>query len=316
MCLVSLALDVSRQFPLVLAANRDEYFDRPASRLAWWTPEGGGPDILSGRDLRAGGTWLGLTAQGRLAVVTNLRRPGTPDPQAPSRGRLVTQWLSQIDRRPDVLWPEMAMSGYEPFNLIAADFREGQCFWASSERACPQRIDRGIVGLSNGLLDEPWPKVSALKTGLADALASATTVDDLAARLFAALADRSTAPDDALPSTGVGLEAERMLSAAFIRSPDGRYGTRCSTLVISERVGKRLVTHVLERTFTAGPGLALLRRSTLKDWPPKYRLSQDGEPDLPVQTGEVAESELAEVSRTEAPRRQRVRSLLRPANKL
>ena len=86
MCLVALALDQDRRFPLVLASNRDEFFDRPTARLAWWTPQGGGPDILGGRDLQAGGTWLGLTAAGRLALVTNVRAPGRQDAQAPSRG--------------------------------------------------------------------------------------------------------------------------------------------------------------------------------------------------------------------------------------
>lgn len=315
MCLSALALDVSRQFPLVLAANRDEFFDRPASRLAWWTPETGGPQILSGRDLQAGGTWLGLTAEGRLALVTNVRRPVLEDPQAPSRGQIVPRWL-RGDLPADRFWPQVALSGHQPFNLIAADFREGDCFWASSEQASPRRIERGVCGLSNGGFDEPWPKVRQLKSRLAQAVAAAESVDALASQLFAALADRIVAPDDELPSTGIDKERERLLSPAFIRMADGRYGTRCSTLVITERVHKRLVTHVFERSFTSGPGLALLRRSTLKDWPPKYRLDDSGEPDLPVQAGPVDESELAEAPVEAMPRKRRVRSLLRPAGKL
>jgi hypothetical protein len=109
-----------------------------------------------------------------------------------------------------------------------------------------------------------------------------------------------------------------MLSPAFIRSPDGLYGTRCSTLIVTERVGKRLTTHVLERTFTAGPGVALLRRTSLKDWPPKYQLDSSSEPDLPVETSPVSDSELAEQAPLgdTATRKRRVRSLLRPASKL
>ena len=94
MCLIGLAIDQSRRFPLVIAANRDEYFARPSARLGWWTPEGGGPAILGGRDLAAGGTWLGLTAAGRLAMITNVRDPSRVDLQAPSRGLIVPRWLS------------------------------------------------------------------------------------------------------------------------------------------------------------------------------------------------------------------------------
>lgn len=314
MCLIALALDASRRFPLVVAANRDEFFDRPASRLAWWTPESGGPNILSGRDQQAGGTWLGLTAEGRLAMVTNVRKPVLADPDAPSRGGIVSRWL-RGDLTADRYWPLVALSGHQPFNLIAADFRAGDCFWASSEQASPQRIERGIVGLSNGMLDEPWTKVEHLKDRVRQGLDSAETVDDLASRLFAALADRTPAAEEQLPSTGIGRDRERLLSPAFIRMPDGRYGTRCSTLVITERVAKRLVTHVLERSFTPGPGVALLRRSTLKDWPPKYQLAGSNEPDLPAQVEPVAESELAE-STAEPVRKRRVRSLLRPAGKV
>jgi uncharacterized protein with NRDE domain len=316
MCLTALALDASRQFPLVLAANRDEYFARGATRLAWWTPEGAPQPILSGRDVQGGGTWLGLTAQGRLALVTNLRKAHRADPTAPTRGRIVPSWL-RGDMSADRFWPRVALSGHEPFNLIAADFRAGDCFWASSEQASPQRLERGIVGLSNGRLDEPWPKVVALKSALRLGLDTANSVDELANHLFAALADRSLAPDALLPKTGVALDVERMLSPAFIRSADGLYGTRCSTLLITERVAKRLITHVFERTFTAGPGVALLRRASLKDWPPKYQLDDSGETEPPVEAGPVSDSELpVHAPLTAASRKRRVRSLLRPTAKL
>src|SRR5581483_6710695 len=137
-----------RRFPLVIAANRDEYFDRPASGLGWWAPVEGGPEILAGRDLTGGGTWMGLTAAGRLALVTNVRRPFTPDPQAPSRGRIVPQWLCTT-LRPDQFWMQTSLSGHAPFNLVAVDFRRGDCFWASSEQPVPHRMERGIFGLSN-----------------------------------------------------------------------------------------------------------------------------------------------------------------------
>ncbi len=316
MCLVALAIDESRRFPLVIATNRDEFFDRPAARLAWWTPDEGGPEILAGRDLSAGGTWMGLTAAGRFALLTNVRRPFEPDPEAPSRGRIVPAWL-RTDLRPDQFWMQTSLSGHAPFNLIAADFRRGDCFWASNDHAIPRRIERGIFGLSNAALDTPWPKVVALKQRLGEALGSAESVDELSNTLFAALADRTPAPDDELPSTGVGREREQMLSPAFIRSPDGRYGTRCSTIVITEKVKRQLVTHVFERTFTPGPGVALLRRAVLKDWPPRYADRAHGS----VEISAVAESEVdgstpAVPGPLAAPvKKTRVRSLLKPATK-
>ena len=308
MCLRTIAIDQSRRFPLVVAGNRDEFFNRPAARLAWWSPADGLPDILGGRDLEAGGTWLGLTAQGRLAVVTNVRSASAPrDPKAPSRGEIVQRWLAG-DASTDRFWMRTALSGYNGFNLIAADFQRGDCFYASNQRPNPERLERGLYGLSNGTLDSPWPKVDALKEATREALESCDTVDALAARLFDALADRTPAEDDELPNTGVSREWEKLLSPAFIRTADGTYGTRCSTLVITERVNKRLVTHVLERTFSATGGMALLRRSTVKDWPPRY---------TEAPPPEVSQQEVVlESTETQAPnhpvRRTRVRTLLKP----
>jgi len=312
MCLVALAIDHSRRFPLVIAANRDEYFRRPAARLAWWTPETGGPAILSGRDLESGGTWMGLTAEGRLALVTNIRDPSRIDASSPSRGRIVPDWLSGRERT-DRFWMRTALSGYNGFNLIAFDFRQGECFWAANRGTYPVRLDRGIHGLSNASLDTPWPKVDALKACLQQGLDSAMSVDALSVQLFDALADRAEASDDRLPATGVPIEWERRLSAAFIRTPDAAYGTRCSTLIITEKVNRHLVTHVLERTFSA-TGVALLRRSMLKNWPPRYSLEEEAGY-TPSEQGAVSESELsvdASESSPVAAKRTRVRSLLKP----
>ncbi|HEU4460612.1 MAG TPA: NRDE family protein [Methylibium sp.] len=273
MCLVALALDQSRRFPLVVASNRDEFHERPTARLAWWAPEAGAPEILSGRDLQAGGTWLGLNAAGRLALVTNVRRGDVPqDPKAPSRGAIVARWL-RGDLSLDRFWTEVALSGYNGFNLIAADFAHGDCFWASSEATLPRRLDRGLYGLSNAALDTPWPKVQALKARVGEAvvaLPAGARAEDLATRLFEALSDRQPAADASLPSTGVPREVERMLSASFIASPDGRYGTRCSTVVITERLGRHRITHVFERSFSPHSSVALMRHARLADWPPKY----------------------------------------------
>lgn len=305
MCLVAIALDQSRRFPLVIAANRDEFFQRPAARLSWWSPGAGQPDILGGRDLEAGGTWLGLTAKGRLALITNVRDPANRDPNAPSRGAIVTRWLAG-DLTADRFWMHTALSGYNGFNLVAADFRRGECFFASSQDSNPLRLERGLYGLSNASLDTPWPKVTGLKERVRESIEGTESLDTLAVELFDAMNDRTPAPDELLPATGVPHELERALSPAFIRTADGNYGTRCTTLVITERVNKRLVTHVLERTYSQTGGMALLRRSSLKDWPPRYT---DESLEAPSAQGAVTESEEAP---TEPARKTRVRSLLKP----
>jgi len=308
MCLLTLAIDQSRRFPLVVAANRDEFFNRPTARLAWWSPGPGLPDILGGRDLQAGGTWLGLTAKGRMAMLTNVRAPSaSQDPGAPSRGEIVQRWLAG-DANADRFWMRTALSGYNGFNLIAADFQHGACFYATNKSPHPVRLERGLYGVSNGALDSPWPKVQFLKEAMRGAIDASETVDALATRLFEALGDRTPAADDELPNTGVSTEWEKALSSVFIRTPDQAYGTRCSTLIITERINKRLVTHVLERTFSPTGGMALLRRSLLKDWPPRYT----DEPPLHASAQEVV-TESTEPHETAQPMRRRVRTLLKPA---
>lgn len=316
MCLIALAIDQDRRYPLVIATNRDEYFHRPASRLAWWTPESGGSAILGGRDMLAGGTWLGMTTAGRLAMLTNVREPGVrADPKAPSRGRIVPEWLAGHEA-PDKFWMRTALSGHNGFNLIAADFRLGDCFWVSNRSPYPKRLERGLYGLSNAALDTPWPKVLALKQAMGDAIKAAASVDSLSLSLFGALANRQTATDAQLPHTGVPLDWERALSPAFIRSEDGAYGTRCSTLVIAERVNRSLVTHVLERTFGPSGGMALLRRATLKNWPPRYQLDPEVDDDTPTLQEPVRESELDASAALQPRKRTRVRSILKPAKAL
>jgi uncharacterized protein with NRDE domain len=265
MCLVALAIDRHRRFPLVVASNRDEFFSRPTAPMQWWTPQPGDPAVLGGRDLESGGTWLGLTAQGRLALLTNVRGAAFGGSAGPSRGQIVTQWLASRESTGN-FWTRTALSGYNGFNLVAADFASGECFWASNAVAMPKRLAGGLYGLSNAGLDSPWPKVLALKHALGASMKIAGSVEDLAARLFAALGNRARAADQTLPKTGISLERERELSAAFIRTSDGTYGTRCSTLVITERAGRQSITHVFERTFDAS-GAVALRRCTLPRWP-------------------------------------------------
>jgi uncharacterized protein with NRDE domain len=270
MCLAAWAVAQSPRFPWVLASNRDEFFKRPAAPLGWWQAPGSRAEVLSGRDLSAGGTWLGLSRGGRLALVTNVREPGRFDPMAASRGALVLQAL--IAARAET--PTQAATPSAPadaagllataavprngYNLVVADLRGGGGVWASNRPAPQARtLGAGLFGLSNAALDTPWPKVTQLKQRLATALAAAQSSHDLAAAAFAALADRQCVPDAALPATGVPLQRERELSPAFIRI-DGRdaagggagvYGTRCSTLVIVEQVGAQREVQVIERRY-------------------------------------------------------------------
>lgn len=268
MCLVALAIAASDRFPFVVASNRDEFFKRPAAPLGWWTPRSGTVPVLGGRDLESGGTWLGLTAQGRLGLLTNVRAALPVDCAAPSRGAVVTDWLTGGSSTTD-FWKRVSLSGHNGFNLLAADFSRGECFWGSNAGAPRRELLPGVYGLSNGGLDSPWPKVTALKARLRASIGTAATADDLATQLFEALGDRTLASDGTLPNTGIALDRERQLSAAFIHMPDQCYGTRCSTLIITERVGGQLVTQAIERSFDADGRATGLRRAWLPGWPPR-----------------------------------------------
>jgi uncharacterized protein with NRDE domain len=242
MCLILLALDTHPDYALVLAANRDEFYDRPTAPAAFWKDA---PDVLAGRDLRAGGTWLGMDRRGRLAAVTNYRQ-GRRETVAPrSRGHLVSDYLtSRIDARAHIARVERDDAQlYNGFNLICGDARGLHYF--SNRQGRTRALEAGVYGLSNHLLDSPWPKVTAGKDGLTRLLS--TSGGELLARLFALLADRREVPDELLPRTGVSPEWERLLSAAFIASPE--YGTRSSSVVLIARAGR---ARFVERTF--GPG--------------------------------------------------------------
>lgn len=254
MCLAALAMARSARFPWVLASNRDEFHDRPTLPAQWWRPEGSTEEVLGGRDLAAGGSWLALRADGRLALVTNVREPGRFDPSAPSRGGLV---LEGLDVGPaDTAWlREATLSSRNGFNLLVADLAGESAVWVTNRPAVQRRLGAGTYGVSNASLDTPWPKVSRLKRLLDATVRQADSADRIASDCFDALADRSRAPDDALPRTGVPLQRERQLSSAFIHIP-GRdeervsaYGTRCSTVVVVECIGTERRVHVTERRF-------------------------------------------------------------------
>lgn len=239
MCLLFIAWRPQRRQPLIVAANRDEFHGRPALPAAPWDDA---PQIVGGRDLQGGGTWLGIAAPGRFCALTNFREPSRPLPGAPSRGALVSAVLRSPQPLADVLEELSArIDGYAGFNLLAAD---DQGLWLLSNRATPalQALPPGIHGLSNGALGADWPKVRRGKHRLAELLEPGEAP---IADLFALLADEQVAPDAELPRTGLDLAWERLLSPAFIRHP--QYGTRCSTVVGEAAGDLRLV----ERRFDA-----------------------------------------------------------------
>lgn len=268
MCLIALAIDQHPRYPLVIAANRDEFLDRPAVALDWWRPSPHVAPVLGGRDLRAGGTWMALGAGGRIAMLTNVRDPSRLRATAPSRGNIVPEWLG-AGSGADEFWRATVPQGHSPFNLLAGDLAGGAWWWADDRSSRPMPLAPGLYGLSNAALDTPWPKVQALKSALSRALASTSAMSELEGLMFEALADRHTAPDEALPDTGVGLERERSLAPAFIRAPEARYGTRCSTLLIVERHAGATDLRVVERQFDDEGQVVGQRGIRLCEWPPQ-----------------------------------------------
>ena len=239
MCLVVVALGAHPRYSLVVAANRDEYHARPALPAQWGVraPYAG---VLAGRDLAAGGTWLGVRGDGRWALVTNVREGRGGDTTAPSRGELVPDVLNASPASALAALGKRA-AAYNGFNLLAGDAESAT--WMSNRANGKLSLSQGIHGLSNARLDTPWPKVMRTRDAMG---AWAARGDDDLAPLFAALADRTRARDADLPATGVPLEWERLLSAPFIVG-DG-YGTRCSTVLA---IGRDRRARFVERSFDA-----------------------------------------------------------------
>lgn len=237
MCLIVFAWLPGHATPLVLAANRDEFYARPSRPLAAW-PEA--PDVHAGRDLEAGGTWLGVGPGGRVAAVTNIRDPRQP-PGRRSRGELPAGFLLGA-LSPEAYLEQVAerAQDYTGFNLLAGT--AGELWYYHARETAPRRLPAGLYGLSNAALDTPWPKLRRAKAALAECLETPQ-----AECLLAAVQDTQPAADAELPDTGVGLARERLLSSVFIVSAD--YGTCSSTALILRADGS---VELLERRF--GPG--------------------------------------------------------------
>ena len=245
MCLIAFALNASSRWPLVIAANRDEFLDRPTVPLARWkTPQG--HDIISGRDLRAGGAWFGLTAGGpggRIAFLTNVREADAlPAPR--SRGELVTRWLeSRLDADGFLTMLAADATAFAGFNLVLGDVARSQWHWVTNRPLAAlqngsawhcEALKPGVYGLSNAALDSPWPKTTRLKSVLGQSLQVNEKGGDLRALqadLWQALGSRERASAAHLPATGILRLREDAMSSAFVEFPEYAYGTRNSTLL-------------------------------------------------------------------------------------
>jgi len=249
MCLIFVAYKYKPPYDLVIAANRDEFYERPSASAEFWKEA---PFVLGGKDLMAGGTWLGITKSGRFAAITNYRDPGSHKQQAPSRGHLVSGFLTGTEAPGEyILKIASGTDQYNGFSLFVGD--RSSMSYLSNRGSGPQDLPPGLYGLSNHLLDTPWPKVERGKKALEDLLAGPDHVrEDV---LFDILADRSRPPDELLPSTGMSLEWERILASPFIISPV--YGTRSSTIILVRRDGK--VTFV-EKVFNSSPDPQEIKR--------------------------------------------------------
>jgi uncharacterized protein with NRDE domain len=280
MCLIALAWQSNANWPLIMAANRDEFFQRETCAARWWTSD---PRILAGQDLEAGGTWMGVTRDGRFAALTNIREPGAL-PVRRSRGELVAAWLGGRRDETAMAAAEIAFNcgrEYGGFHLLlgsVADSDASGCSSASGSSlvwTCnrdggePRHLEPGIWAWSNGGPGHEWPKTQRLTSALTASVCGPDFDGETQTRLLEALADTAPAPDERLPNTGIGLERERALSSPFIPvqrlSAGALYGTRASTIV---RVARNQSLHWLERSFYPD--------GSQIDWPESFQIQSLG----------------------------------------
>ena len=228
MCLILFALQQHKDYPLVVIANRDEYYSRPTQAAHWWPDE---PYVFAGRDLEAQGTWMGVNKNGRFAAVTNVRESGSFTPGRLSRGKLTRDFLSGHESAEVFLKGiEATAYDYAGFNLLVGD--SSSLYFYSNRNPGIRCIPPGIYGVSNGLFDEAWPKLYSGKQALAATMKTAVDNDSL----MQILTDNATAEDERLPKTGVPVDIERLLSSRFIHSND--YGTRACSIVKFDNRGQ------------------------------------------------------------------------------
>ncbi len=241
MCLILFHLQEHPTYKLVLAANRDEAYNRPTAKAAFWQDK---PTILAGRDLEQMGTWLGMSKDGRFGALTNYRDPAHMKPSKVSRGEIVTNFLNGADSTKSYMQNlSNHKKDYVGYNVLAGT--PDELMYYNNIEDTITTIDPGTHGLSNHFLNTPWPKVEKGKKRLSDYISQAKVV--VPEELFTILSDSEEAPERLLPDTGIGLELEKRLSSLFIKLPD--YGTRCSTILTIDQENNVLF---MERTFHAG----------------------------------------------------------------
>ncbi|MEO9806301.1 MAG: NRDE family protein [Reichenbachiella sp.] len=234
MCLILFAWKVHPKHDLILVANRDEFFNRPTAPAQIWQEQ---PELIAGKDLTAGGTWLGVTKSARFAALTNYRDPANIDPKAPSRGQLTKDYLtSTIDPQNYLTGLRSKKIPYNGFNLLVGD--ERSLWYYNSVNHKIESLAPGVYGLSNALLNDPWPKVVK---GKSDLRGSLDHPEPNAKELLRLIQNTTLAPDEMLPQTGVPLEWERALSAMYISTET--YGTRCSTVLLKNQQKTQFIEH-------------------------------------------------------------------------
>jgi len=237
MCLIFFSINEHPDYKLIIAANRDEFYERATAPAQFWTDH---PQVLAGRDLEAGGTWLGITKTGKISMLTNYRDPSNINPKAPSRGKLVMDYLIE-PVAPGQYLNNIAEKGntYNGFNLLAGT--PDEMYYYSNYGTDVKKLDSGFYGLSNHLLDTPWPKVVNVKLRIKP-LVYAQKIDK--EKIFTEMYNDEIAADSSLPQTGLSVDRERALSAMFIKTPN--YGSRCSTLLMIDNDNRVSFT---ERTY-------------------------------------------------------------------
>lgn len=227
MCILFIAVQQHQDYPLIIAANRDEFHARPTAESAFWQEHS---DILSGIDKTAGGTWMGVNKSGYLSALTNVRDPQRIDPDARSRGELVSNFLlSSTNNESYLNTLKQTKDEYNGYNLL---FGHWQNMWVYNNHTCTiDKLDKGVYGLSNASLNSPWPKINRGVNNLKHYCNLNQPIDP--DKLFSLLRDDTQATDDLLPKTGVPIEWERKLSPIFITSQE--YGTRSSTLLMIDK---------------------------------------------------------------------------------
>ncbi|NNE99806.1 MAG: NRDE family protein [Pyrinomonadaceae bacterium] len=226
MCVIFISIGQIPEYPLLLLANRDEYYERPTEKAEFWEDF---PSIFAGRDLVSKGTWLGVSKTGRIAAVTNYRDPNQKKGTR-SRGDLVADFLKAEIPAEEYLKSVQADSGdYTGFNLIVGEINpeRQELFYYSNIEEKIRSLAEGLYGLSNNLLDVPWPKVKKGKKRLTHLITNAEIEKE---KFFEILSDTELADDNDLPDTGIGFDREKLLSAIFIETPI--YGSRCSTVLM------------------------------------------------------------------------------------